>query len=120
MCLLQVRQHGGGEYTEESHSQGSSPDAPDAMCGVLSCNVWVSVCTKNNNQSLSLIPQIPLVTIPLLVLVLVIKRSKWGSQEWTSSFVSSLTRASHQPQEPSTCCQPGEDIPSSSSVGIIA
>ena len=33
MCLLQVRQHGGGEYTEESHSQGSSPDAPDAMFG---------------------------------------------------------------------------------------
>ena len=72
-----------------------------------------AISRDNTDLFLSLVPQIPQVTIPKPVLdLLVTKRPNWGSQEWTSLFVSSLTRASHQPQDPSTS-QPGEGIPSS-------
>ena len=72
-----------------------------------------AISRNNTDLFLSLVPQIPQVIIPKPVLdLLVTKRPNWGSQEWTSLFVSSLTRASHQPQDPSTS-QPGEGTPSS-------
>ena len=72
-----------------------------------------AISRNNTDLFLTLVPQIPQVIIPKPVLdLLVTKRPNWGSQEWTSLFVSSLTRASHQPQDPSTS-QPGEGILSS-------
>ena len=65
-------------------------------------NTAADTISRNNIQLfLSLVPQMPRVSIPQLVLdLLVTRRPNWGSSEWTTLFSSSLTRASQQPPEP--------------------
>lgn len=64
-------------------------------------NTAADAISRNNIPLfLSLVPQMPRVTIPHPVLdLLVTKRPNWGSQDWTALFASSLIRAYQQPQE---------------------
>jgi len=65
-------------------------------------NTAADAISRNNIQLfLSLVPQMPCVSISQPVLdLLVTRRPNWGSCEWTTLFSSSLTRAPEQPPEP--------------------
>ena len=86
------------------HVPGSHNTAADAL--------------SRNNLSLffSLIPQIPLVSIPSPLLdLLVLKQPNWGSSDWTKLFSRSLTRESQVAHIQSTS-QAGANTPGSATI----